>query len=146
MGWLGAVYYRGASVYSAAMSNKFSRQVFAAFLGVLLLSSQYAVASYVCLKSSSVDMSAFADVDMSEECAVEMKLKPSSLCKAHCDQTSQSSEIQVVNFPVFLAYTVRIIDFIHPDDRSSSGVFNNSPLWLRDGSPPLRIQYQVFRI
>ena len=107
------------------------------------MSSQYAVASYVCVKLSPLDGVA---AGMAEECAVEMNQKPSVICKAHCDNSSQSSETVSVNLPPFIALTSMTPIYLDDSVYTSSMIVDNRPVRLTDGSPPLRIQYQVFRI
>lgn len=111
---------------------------------VMLISSQYAVASYVCPKMSLTDMSAM-DVDMAD-CMHEMEAINSPLCKAHCDQTPQSNEVPSVTFAPFMVQAHWTIAYLDTVELSSSRILNNSSAWQSNGSPPLRIQFQVFRI
>ncbi len=72
---------------------------------------------------------------------------PSPLCLAHCEHAAQFHQNAVPDIPA--AVRVVLFEVLHPDmaGNATSGVFAH-PLFLSltDGSPPLRIQYQVFRI
>ena len=93
------VYLSKSVVYSAAMLSRKIRQIVILLSAVMLMSSQYSVASYVCTNMSTTDMLA---MDMSAECMREMKTAASPLCKQHCDQTPQSSEVPSVTFAPFM--------------------------------------------
>ncbi len=79
-------------------------------------------------------------------CPMEMEHKPSALCKAHCEQTPQSSETGTVVVPWFIA--ISCITLSYPEEEQRPFSFENyaSPRWMASSSPPLRIQFQVFRI
>ncbi len=74
--------------------------------------------------------------------------QPSPLCLAHCEQSAQSHQtspipdlplaVLVTLFEVFQSNVVNSI--------ASVSLIFHSFLSLTEGSPPLRIQYQVFRI
>lgn len=107
----------------------------------MLMSSQYAVASYVCPNMSPMDISG-----MSADCMHEMEAATSSLCKAHCDQSPQSHEVSPVTIAPFMVQTHWTLDYPDVVELVSSRSFNINPVLHSDGSPPLRIQFQVFRI
>lgn len=113
----------------------------------MLMSSQYAVASYVCPNMSMTDMSGMSmtGMDMSAECMHEMEASASPLCKAHCDQTPQSSQVPTITFAPFMVQTQWSVVYLDAFEETSSRTYN-SAVWQADGSPPLRIRYQVFRI
>jgi hypothetical protein len=72
----------------------------------------------------------------------------SPLCLAHCEQSAQSHQISSVPDlpPVALVTLFEILKpNIGSDTQSSIFVYHHF-LSLTEGSPPLRIQYQVFRI
>ena len=110
---------------------------------VMLMSSQYAVASYVCPNMSLTEMSAM-NMDMAD-CTHEMVATTTPLCKAHCEQSPQSSEVPSITFAPFMVQTEWSLVYLDAFKLASSLTYN-SPVWQTDGSPPLRIQFQVFRI
>jgi hypothetical protein len=109
----------------------------------MLLSSQYAVASYACPKLETAGSSM---EEMMPNCPMEMERKLSSLCNEHCKQTPQSSQVGTVDIPLFLAITCRTMIYPEIVERTASGAVLACPLRLPSSSPPRRIQFQVFRI
>lgn len=123
------------------------RRVFAFLCAVILVSSQIAVAAYACPLNASMDVSAAVEeANMPPDCAQEMGAKPSPLCKAHCDQSSQSNQVPVLDLLPAVLLSLWIAPSLDPFDQASSRPIPDEPRWLADSSPPLRIQYQVFRI
>jgi hypothetical protein len=125
------------------MFNRKLRHVVVICCTVMLMSSQFAVASYVCPKMSPMDMSA---MDMSPDCMHEMETGTSPLCKAHCNPSPQSDEMPSVTFAPFMVQTQWSLFYPDTFEPASSRTFNNSLAWQADSSPPLRIQFRVFRI
>src|SRR5574340_1130385 len=123
------------------------RRVLAFLCAVILMSSQMAVAAYACPLNASVDVSAAVEeANMPPDCAQEMSAKPSPLCKAHCDQSSQSNQVPALDLLPAVLLSLWIAPSPDPFDPTSSRLTPDESRWLADGSPPLRIQYQVFRI
>ena len=83
---------------------------------------------------------------MSAECMHEMESASAPLCKAHCDQTTQFSEVPSVSIAPFMVQTQWSVVFVEALASVSLHTYNYSPVWQADASPPLRIQFQVFRI
>lgn len=119
-----------------------------AFLSVaILMSSQFAVAAYACPQIlPSPVLTVAEETDMPPDCAREMESKPSPLCKAHCDQSAQSNQVSALDLLPFAWVGLWVVSRLDAVDLPSSRVFRDRPAWLTDASPPLRIQYQVFRI
>ena len=114
---------------------------------VILMATQFAVAAYACPQMlSTAVLSAAEEANMPPDCAREMESKAPPLCKAHCDQPAQSDQVQTIHLPPFAWLGFWGVPHLDPVDQPSSRVLHNGPVWLTDASPPLRIQYQVFRI
>jgi hypothetical protein len=133
------------------MFSRKLRRIIILLSAVMLMSSQYAVAAYVCPKMSPMGMSGI-DVSgqdfsgMSADCMHEMESASAPICKAHCDQTPQSSEVPSVSIAPFMVQTQWPLVFVDALASTSLHIGNNNPVWQADASPPLRIQFQVFRI
>ncbi|MGV8933855.1 MAG: hypothetical protein ACOH1I_04495 [Gallionellaceae bacterium] len=133
------------------MFSRKLRRIVILLSAVMLMSSQYAVASYACPKMVPMDMPAM-DITgkdfsgMSAECMHEMESASAPLCKAHCEQTPQSSEVPSISFAPFTVQTQWSLVYQDALEPASSRAYGNSPVWQTDASPPLRIQFQVFRI
>ncbi len=111
------------------------------------MSSQFAVAAYACPQMlPSPALSAAEAANMPPDCAREMESKPSPLCKAHCDQSAQSNQVPTLDLLPFVGLGLWVVSRLDTFDLPRSKAHYDSPAWLTDGSPPLRIQYQVFRI
>lgn len=130
------------------MFRKKIRRSIAFLCAVILISGQLAVAAYACPQQMAplVAPNAAEDTNMSPDCAREMESKPTPLCKAHCDQSAQSNQVPAIDLLPFAGLGFWIVSHLDAGDRSSSRSLHDSPMWLVDASPPLRIQYQVFRI
>ena len=130
------------------MFRKKIRRTLAFLCAVILISGQFAVAAYACPQEMApfAALSAAEEANMSPDCAREMKSKPSPLCKAHCDQSAQSSQVPAIDLLPFAGFELWALSHLDTVDQPSSLVLRDSPEWLVDASPPLRIQYQVFRI
>lgn len=129
------------------MFSRNLRRILAFLCAVILMSGQIAVAAYACPLNASVDVpAAVEEANMPPDCAREMRAKPSPLCKAHCDQSSQSNQVPALDLLPAVLLSLWIAPSPDPFDPASSHPIPDEPRWLADGSPPLRIQYQVFRI
>ncbi|TXH74015.1 hypothetical protein [Thiobacillus sp.] len=123
------------------------RRILAFLCTVILMSSQMAVAAYACPLNASMDVAAAVEeANMPPDCSQEMSAKPSPLCKVHCDQSSQSNQVPVLNLLPAVLLSLWVVPSPDPFDPPSSRLTPDESRWLADGSPPLRIQYQVFRI
>ena len=134
--------------YSGSMFRKKIRRSIAFLCAVILISSQFAVAAYACPQQMTpfAAPNAAEETDMSSDCAREMGSKPSPLCKAHCDQSAQSDQVPAMHLLPFTWVGLWVVSHLDSVDQPSSRLLHNGPMWLTDASPPLRIQYQVFRI
>ncbi len=122
-------------------------RLLAFFCAVVLTLTQFAVVAYACPQlAPSAAQAAAEEADMPPDCAREMESKPSPLCKAHCDQLAQSDQVPAMHLLPFAWVGLWVVSHLDPVDQPSSRVLHNGPMWLTDASPPLRIQYQVFRI
>lgn len=138
---------RNILVYSAAMFREKIRRAIAFLCAVILMSGQFAVAAYACpqmLPSAAPNAAEVAN--MPPDCAREMANKPSPLCNAHCDPSAQSDRVPAAHLLPFAWMRLWAVSHLDPVDGPSSRALHNGPMWLTDASPPLRIQYQVFRI
>lgn len=131
------------------MFKKSTRRFISLLTTVVLVWGQLSVAAYACPQlAPSEPPSAVMESVMSEGCAQagQMEKSSSSLCKAHCEHESQSSQTPAVNLPPALLVTILEIPGFNPDGLQSIQHLHNYFPPLTNGSPPLRIQYQVFRI
>lgn len=113
----------------------------------MLAFGQFIAAAYACPQEAPGVAAMSMDADMPPDCAMQqMNNKPSPACKAHCDQPSQSYQTpSLVVPPIALValWTLTPFDEIDalPTTRSMPTVYKKQA----GASPPLRIQYQVFR-
>jgi hypothetical protein len=130
------------------MFRKKIRRSIAFLCAVILVSGQFAVAAYACPQQMAplAALNAAEEANMSPDCAREMASKPTPLCKAHCDQSVQTNQVPTIDLLPFAWLGFWIVSHLDAGDRSSPRGLRDSPMWLADASPPLRIQYQVFRI
>lgn len=68
------------------------------------------------------------------------------LCVAHCEQSSPSHRVSVPDLPSVSLVPLFEIPPVDTRDLLSRTFVRSLFLFLTEGSPPLRIQYQVFRI
>ena len=72
---------------------------------------------------------------------------PVPLCFAHCEHAAQFPQTALPDLPPVALIALFEIPRLDIDVSMRPGVFVSYPfLFLTEGSPPLRIQYQVFRI
>jgi hypothetical protein len=71
---------------------------------------------------------------------------PSQCCLAHCEQSSQSHQASVPDLPSVSLVALFEISSVDSRGSLSAPLLHPPLLFLTEGSPPLRIQYQVFRI
>ena len=133
------------------MLRKKTRRLIAFLCATLLMSSQFAVAAYTCpqIAPPSVQTSALAatqETNISADCMRAMKAQPSVLCKAHCELLAQSSQVPAIALAPSVWLNLWVVARLDMPDPASPPVTHDSLAWLTDSSPPLRIQYQVFRI
>lgn len=129
------------------MFRKKIRHAFAFLCAVILTSSQLAVAAYACPQMLPTNTHASArEANMPPDCAREMGVNPSPLCKAHCTQASQASQVPAMDILPVVWLTLWIVPRLDTPPLAPSHAGRDGPAWLTEGSPPLRIQYQVFRI
>lgn len=128
------------------MKNRFLARPFAVLLMITLLTfSQFVAAAYACadalasLPAASMQMSASHDCD--EMNAGEQPL----ICKAHCQKDSQSEAYKTPLPPVPQLFTLFWLAPLSPVALPLQLQAAESMPALLASSPPLRIQYQVFR-
>lgn len=128
------------------MFRKKTRRLIVFLCAAMLVWSQLAVAAYACPQDVSfATPSVAATADMPPDCAGEMNTKPAPLCKAHCDQSPQSSQTPSIDIPPLALVSVVAVSLLDAFERRPARVLHSRAVWLTDASPPLRIQYQVFR-
>ena len=111
------------------------------------------VSAYACSMLSPVmDSMKNVSAATSDDC-MEMAQAPSNgyhpspLCQAHCEQTSQSHQTSVPDLPVSSLVALFEIPRLLVDSYGQARfIYQHLIPASTDGSPPLRIQYQVFRI
>lgn len=131
------------------MLRKSTRRLIALLCTVMLVWSQLAVAAYACpLDLSFAAPAATAMAGMPADCAGDMDrdAKPSPLCKAHCDPSAQADHRASLDIPPLVLMSAAPAFLLGLAAPSVARAHPVRPAWLADASPPLRIQYQVFRI
>ena len=134
------------------MFRKQTRRLIAFLCTAMLLWSQLAVAAYACPRDlSDIVSPAVSMQDMPAHCAgdmddMDMDAKPSPLCKAHCDPSAQAEHRVSLDVPPLALMSAASVSLIDLSERPAARACPVRPAWLADSSPPLRIQYQVFRI
>ncbi len=131
------------------MLLKKTRRLISLLTAMILVWSQISVAAYACQQlAPSEPPSAAMESAMSEGCVQvgQMDNKSSPLCKAHCAQVSQSSQTPALNLPPLVLVAILEIPRFNLVSLQPVQYIHDDFPPLTDGSPPLRIQYQVFRI
>lgn len=125
------------------MLRKKTRRLMGFLCSAMLVWCQLALSAYACPITSLATVAAAAE--MPPDCAAEMATKASPLCKAHCEQPSQSSQTPGIDVPPVILISLGAVPLpVTPEQIPAGASLARSP-WLADASPPLRIQYQVFR-
>lgn len=116
---------------------------------LLLMFSQLATAAYACAVGPadhmpSMSMGHDEEMEGMDGCEISRKAPPVA-CKVHCEKDSQSSEVRVpsVSAPVLVAlfFIPTLADVVTAVDEGIPA----EPPTLVASSPPIRLQYQVFR-
>ncbi|TCV89052.1 hypothetical protein [Sulfurirhabdus autotrophica] len=120
------------------------------FLTILMLVvSQFMVAAYACPQVlPSEPLSAELESAMPMDCP-QMSHKDSQsspLCKAHCDQTAQLNQTHSLDLSPSLFVAILDLPKFKLVNVQPGYDGRNNFLLLASGSPPLRIQFKVFRI
>ena len=123
------------------MLRKKLRRPIAFLCAVILMATQFAVAAYACPAQRAAKAA-----NVPQDCVPNMEHKGSPLCKAHCNPSAQSNQVPAVDLLPFAALGFWVVPHLDTVDRFISRDIRGRPMWLTDASPPLRIQYQVFRI
>ena len=137
------------------MYRKKTRLQISLFLIMMLTWGQFMMMAHACsqqspVSSNPVRMSASMPADCAgmEGSPTPEDNQPSPLCLAHCQQSAQSHQTPAVpDLP--LADLTTLFEVLQPmvGNGTSTSAFTRSYfLSMMEGSPPLRIQYQVFRI
>lgn len=126
------------------MMRKKTHRWIALLCAAMLVWSQLALAAYACPQLVPLAAPA-AEEEMPADCAAEMNTNPSPLCKAHCAQSAQSSQTPSIDIPPFALTSLWFISPFAAFEASPVRAIHDRPVWLVDASPPLRIQFQVFR-
>ncbi|HQU07226.1 MAG: hypothetical protein B7Z60_09675 [Ferrovum sp. 37-45-19] len=137
------------------MYRKKTRFQISLFVIMMLAWGQFVMAAHACSQQSPVTSTLVkvsapmpADCIGMDSSPTTTGDQPSPLCLAHCEQSAQSHQTSSVpDLPS--AALVTLFEVLQPTagNGTPSGIFIHHPfLSLTEGSPPLRIQYQVFRI
>lgn len=123
------------------------------FLALMLVFSQLVTAAYACVENvtghppmpepmaSSMGHGAMAGM---ADCEMTQKEQPVA-CKVHCERDSQSSDARVPNLPPPVLFTLFVAPALVDAITETAPVARPEPPTLVAASPPLRLQYQVFR-
>lgn len=126
------------------MFRKKTRRLMGFLCSAMLVWSQLALSAYAC-PVTSLATAPVAAAEMPPDCAAEMATKAPPLCKAHCEQPSQSSQTPTIDLPPIILVSIGVAPQPVSPEQIPAGVTLARSPWLADASPPLRIQYQVFR-
>jgi hypothetical protein len=119
---------------------------------MLLAWSQFVVAAHACSRlSPAANDLVRMPATMQANCSgmdgpSGTKDSPSQCCLAHCEQSAQSHQVSVPDLPSVSLVALFAVPAMDPRGPWSSPLIRPSFLFLTEGSPPLRIRYQVFRI
>lgn len=131
------------------MFRKKTRRLVSLLTAMILVWSQFMVVAYACPQLIPSEPAPTAmESAMPPDCAQmgQKDNQPSPLCKAHCEQSPQSNQTPSLDLlSSALAAIPGTPRFDLAGLQLGPTIRNDSPC-LTDGSPPLRIQYQVFRI
>ena len=117
------------------------RHLIAVFCVAMLGWSQFAVASYTGMQ----DVPKMASMQgMQPDCAGGMHEKPSILCKVHCESSTPSPQAMDMAETILPMLCMTASPVVPGHDLRNTSAPNS---YSQSGAPPpLRIQYQVFRI
>lgn len=123
------------------------------FLALMLVFSQLVTAAYACVENAAghsptptpmaASMGHGAMAGMTD-CEMTQKEQPVA-CKVHCERDSQSSDARVPNLPPPVLFALFVARALFDAIAETSPVARPGPPTLIAASPPLRLQYQVFR-
>ncbi|WP_432720076.1 hypothetical protein R0381_003454 [Jeongeupia wiesaeckerbachi] len=124
------------------MLASFKSSRLAWLVAILLVFAQLVTAAYACAEALPPQPRA-PMLDMSDCDMLEM-VQP-VICKAHCQNGAQSADVQLPQLaaPLFVALFLASPYLEAPDAGTVQA--RGDPPTLIAASPPLRIQYQVFR-
>ena len=130
------------------MFRKKTRRLVSLLTVMILVWSQFVVAAYACPQLvPSVPMSAAMGSAMPDcDQMGQPEDQPAPLCKAHCEPSPQSNQTPSLDFPPSALAAVPETPRLDLAGMAPGPTICSDSLSLIDGSPPLRIQYQVFRI
>ncbi len=125
-----------------------TRRLIALFAAVTLVWGQLAVAAYACTQPAVAESSSMviSSAMQADDCHRSMDEQSTPLCKAHCVQPAQSHQIAAPDIPSVQLVAIFDLPRLSPDNTRSGAFSRNDLPRSPDSSPPLRIQYQVFRI
>ncbi|HSC79168.1 MAG TPA: hypothetical protein VLC08_02340 [Chitinolyticbacter sp.] len=133
------------------MLKRFRSSPLAALVALLLVFSQLVTAAYACERAISsaslappIAMSAPV-MEMPTDCAEMQQMDEPVICKAHCEKDAQSADVKL---PILIAPMFAVLFFASPYADAADAArpaMRPFPPTLIAASPPLRIQYQVFR-
>ncbi|AOX99045.1 hypothetical protein [Jeongeupia sp. USM3] len=126
------------------MFARFRSSRLAWLLALLLVFSQLVTAAYACVDVLPVQPAPMSTMMGMSDCSEMQQVEQPVVCKAHCQKDSQSADIKIpsVAAPVFVAlfFATPYVDAA----TASAPVPRREPPTLA-ASPPLRVQFQVFR-
>lgn len=140
---------RGNSPRLFRMFRKKTRRLVSLLTAMILVWSQFMVVAYACPQLiPSEPASTAMESAMPPDCAQmgQKDNQPSPLCKAHCEQSPQSNQTPSLDLPPAALAAIPGTPRFDLAGLQLGPTIRNDSLCLTDGSPPLRIQYQVFRI
>lgn len=126
------------------MLRKQTRRLIAFLCTAILVWSQLAVAAYAC--PLDLPVAAPQSASMPADCADDMDAKSPPLCKAHHAPSVQADHRPSLDIPPLVLTSAAPASPVGLSVPPAARARPVRPGWLADASPPLRIQYQVFRI
>jgi hypothetical protein len=125
------------------MFHKEIRRLLAFLCAAMLVWSQLAVAAYACPQFLSTAVPA-AEAEMHPGCS-QMDPELPLLCKAHCENHAQSSHTPSIDIPPLTLLSLWVAPLPLVPESPAVRTSHSPPARLSGASPPLRIEYQVFR-
>jgi hypothetical protein len=135
------------------MFRRFRSPRLAWFLALLLAFSQLVTAAYACMQDESphrvehADMSALSHAHAMSgmsDCDMTQQAQPIT-CKVHCEKNSQSADVRLPNISAPILFALFLAPPVLDAAQANTPVTRPEPPTLVAASPPLRLQYQVFR-
>ncbi|MFT4173004.1 MAG: hypothetical protein QM639_10630 [Rhodocyclaceae bacterium] len=142
------------------MFRRFRSPRLAWFIALLLAFSQLVTAAYACVQEQApahehrqsaphaghAGMGSDAHHAMAgmPDCDMTQQAQPIT-CKVHCEKNAQSADVRLPNLSAPVLFALFLAPPMLTADQAAPPAARPEPPTLVAASPPLRLQYQVFR-